>query len=149
MQKSPLILAAAAALWANAALAEPPQQPAGEAVSKDASIPFADFRGRIDDWRAEGRNAILIRSDTGQWYRAEFMSPCHGLPFSETVGFVLDGTRRVDKFGSIILRSAGGIKEECWFKSFVEIADPGKKAKAPAKQDDGKAGEGGHEHHSH
>jgi len=99
--------------------------------AKDAVIHFADFRGRIDDWREEGRDAILIKSDTGQWYRAEFMSPCHGLPFTETIGFALDGARQVDKFSSIILRGAGGLKEECWFKSFVEIPAPGKKSDKP------------------
>jgi len=99
-----------------------------------ASIPFADLRGQIRDWRNEGRNAILIEGNSGQWYRAEFMSPCHGLPFSETIGFVLDGTRQVDKFGSIIVRSAGGMTEECWFKSFEKIPDPSKKAKKD-KQD--------------
>lgn len=94
-----------------------------------ASIPFADLRGQIRDWRDEGRTAILIEGNSGQWYRAEFMSPCHGLPFTETIGFVLDGTNQVDKFGSIIVRSAGGMTEECWFKSFEKIPDPDKKTK--------------------
>lgn len=101
--------------------------------SNAASIPFADLRGQIRDWRNEGRNAILIEGNSGQWYRAEFMSPCNGLPFSDTIGFVLDGTNRVDKFGSIIVRSAGGMREECWFKSFEKIPDPDKKNKKDKK----------------
>ena len=98
-----------------------------------ASIPFADLRGQIRDWRDDGRDAILIEGNSGQWYRAEFMSSCNGLPFSETIGFVMDGTRKVDKFGSIIVRSAGGMTEECWFKSFEKIPDPDKKDKKDKK----------------
>lgn len=92
-----------------------------------ASIPFADLRGQIRDWRDQGRDAILVEGAGGQWYRAEFMSPCNGLPFSETIGFVLDGTNQVDKFGSIVVRQAGGRTEECWFKSFEAIPDPDEK----------------------
>lgn len=102
----------------------------GEDTAKEAaSIPFADFRGQIRNWRDEGRDAILIESGTGQWYRAEFMSPCHGLPFADTIGFPLDATGKVDKFSSVLVRQAGGMLEECWFKSFVEIPDPDKTKK--------------------
>jgi len=91
----------------------------------NASIPFAGYSGRIRDWRAEGRYSILIQADSGQWYRAEFMSPCHNLPFTETIGFVLDARREIDKFGSIVVRGAGGLVEECWFKSFEKLPGPG------------------------
>lgn len=89
-----------------------------------ASIPFANYRGRIRDWRDLGREAMLLQTDTGNWYRATFMGSCHNLPFAETIGFVLDGTRQIDKFSSIVVRGAGGMVEECWFKSFEEVPAP-------------------------
>lgn len=139
--KNVLIALSAALLLSTAAQAQAGKSTA-EPAKKDASIPFADFHGQIDDWRDEGRGAILIKSNSGQWYRAEFMSLCHSLPFTETIAFPLDGTRKVDKFNSIILRGAGGLREECWFKSFVEVPDPGNKkgdkaAPAPGNEHDG------------
>jgi hypothetical protein len=144
--KSTLIALSAVLLLSGSAYAQADQGNT-EPAKKDAAIPFADFRGQIDDWREEGRNAILIKSSTGQWYRAEFMSPCHGLPFTETIGFPLDGTRRVDKFSSIILRGSGGLKEECYFKSFVEIPDPGKTKNKTKDKDKEAAPADGHQGH--
>jgi len=89
-----------------------------------ASIPFANFSGRIRDWRDLGREAMLIETDSGKWYRAQFMASCHNLPFAETIGFVLDGTYQIDKFSSIVVRGAGGMVEECWFKSFESVPAP-------------------------
>lgn len=106
---------------------KPEKETVADASTDTAAIPFADLRGQIRNWRDQGRDAILVEGGGGQWYRAEFMSPCHGLPFSETIGFVLDGTHRVDKFGSIIVRGPGGRTEECWFKSFEAIPDPDEK----------------------
>ncbi len=101
-----------------------------EAATKArASIPFADLHGRIRDWRNQGRDAILIEADNGQWYRADFMSPCHGLPFTETIGVVVDATATVDKFSSIVVRDGSGLTERCWFKSFKAIPDPDRKMK--------------------
>ena len=118
-------------LLGTSAMADAPAQndKKDEPVAHDsrASIPFADLRGQIRNWRAQGRDALLVQGAGGQWYRAEFMSPCTGLPFSEPIGFVLDGTRRVDRFGSIIVRSAGSMTEECRFKSFQAIPDPDEK----------------------
>lgn len=126
-------LAGAGALAAvvSVAIADDSGSTSKEDTVSRASIPFADLRGQIRDWRDDGRDAILIESNSGQWYRAEFMSPCNNLPFAETVGFVLDGTRKVDKFGSILVRGAGNLNEECWFKSFKEIDDPDQKKDDP------------------
>ncbi|RMF07817.1 MAG: hypothetical protein D6763_11480 [Alphaproteobacteria bacterium] len=129
-----LCLLASAVLAGSVAFAGSPEPDTESPAGKAPAIPFADFRGQVRDWRSEGRNAILIESNTGQWYRAEFMSACHGLPFADTIGFVLDARSRVDRFGSIIVRGSGGIVDECWFKSFAEIPDPDK-AGTKAKQD--------------
>lgn len=88
--------------------------PTGRAV-----IDFAQFRGRIKDWRAVGNDALLIEDSSGNWYRAEFMSPCHGLPFAEAIGFVTDATNQIDRFSSIMVRH-----ERCWFRSFQRVEEP-------------------------
>lgn len=89
-----------------------------------AVINFANFRGQINDWRAEGTKAIMIQSLDRKWYRAEFMAPCFGLPFTQTIGFVTDGLNQIDRFSSIVIRG----HERCWFKSFEEVQAPAKKS---------------------
>lgn len=98
--------------------------PKGRAV-----INFANMHGSIQDWRADGTKAILIQDIGKKWYRAEFMGPCNGLPFAEQVGFITDGTNRIDQFSSILVRG-----ERCWFKSFAETTAPAAKAKADEKK---------------
>lgn len=87
-------------------------------AARAASIPFADL-GNIEDWRAEGHDAMLIESQSGQWYRATFYAPCYELPFAETVGFVTEPGGSLSKFSSIV---AGG--QRCWFKTFEKTAPP-------------------------
>lgn len=93
-------------------------QPAPQVLAKDAEIPFANHGG-IYDWRAEGRDAILIESIDHHFYRATFMAPCEDLPFVERVGFVTDARDTLDKFESIVVRH-----QECVFASFTEIPKP-------------------------
>jgi len=85
-----------------------------------AEIPFANHGG-IYDWKADGDNAILIKSLSGKYYRATFMSRCIGLPFAQTIGFVTTGTDTLDKFGSVQLHH-----ENCQFQSFEAIPKPDK-----------------------
>ncbi|NBC22186.1 MAG: hypothetical protein GVY21_01785 [Gammaproteobacteria bacterium] len=87
-------------------------------AARATSIPFADL-GNIEDWRAEGHDAMLIESQRGQWYRATFYAPCYELPFAETVGFVTEPGGSLSKFSSIV---AGG--QRCWFKTFEKTAPP-------------------------
>ncbi len=88
-----------------------------ESPEKHASIEFVSLGG-IDNWRAEGDQAMLIKGLNGNWYRAEFFAPCSGLQFRDRVAFVTDGTDRLDRFSSILVRG-----ERCWFRSFEKI-DP-------------------------
>jgi hypothetical protein len=88
-----------------------------DAEKSHASIEFVSLGG-IDDWRAEGNRAMLIKGLNGGWYRAEFFAPCAGLQFRNRVAFVTDGTDRLDRFSSILVDG-----ERCWFRSFDKI-DP-------------------------
>jgi len=91
----------------------------GKAPEGRAFIPFADMRGSIDNWEGDGRDGIWVQGHNDQWYYAEFMAPCTSLPFAVTVGFVTDGTNRIDKFSSILVDD-----ERCWFKSFEKSGGP-------------------------
>jgi hypothetical protein len=95
-----------------------------EPGSRRASIDFVSLGG-IDDWRAEGNDAMLIKALNGNWYRAQFSMPCMGIKFREQVAFVTDGTDRVDRFSSVIVNG-----ERCWFRSFEKV-DPA----APPEKD--------------
>src|SRR5579862_3110017 len=97
---------------ATALAADAPPPPNGE-------IAFANHGG-IWDWRADGHDAILVKSRSGQYYRATFMSPCFSLPFAEQVGFVTDSREVLDKFQSIDVGH-----ERCQFQTFTEIPKPG------------------------
>jgi hypothetical protein len=85
-----------------------------------SEIPFANHGG-IWDWRADGPDAILIKSRSGHYYRATLMSPCFSLPFAQTVGFVTDPRDVLDRFSSIDVHG-----QNCAFTSFAEIPKPEK-----------------------
>jgi hypothetical protein len=70
---------------------------------KEVSIPFANFGG-IDDWRADGRQALYIKGRrNNDWYYAKLLSSCQGLPFAEAVGFKGNPPSTFDKFSTIIV----------------------------------------------
>jgi len=85
-----------------------------------AQIPFVSYGG-VDDWRAEGTGAILIKARMGRYYRATFMAPCIDLPTAEHIGFETGALDTLDKFDSIVVRG-----RECSFRSFEEIPKPAK-----------------------
>lgn len=89
------------------------------APSERAVIHFADMRGSIRDWEADGDRAILIQAANGDWYRAEFFAPCVGLRFSQAVGFVTNSLGNLDEASSILVDG-----ERCWFRSFERTTDP-------------------------
>lgn len=98
-----------------------PANAAGE--GKRASIPFADL-GNIDDWRAHDARTLYVESVTGQWYKATFFSPCHSVPFAETIAFVTEPDGSLDKFSSILVNG-----EQCHFRTFEPVDGPPKKDK--------------------
>ncbi|MDX1581387.1 MAG: DUF6491 family protein [Alphaproteobacteria bacterium] len=98
-----------------------PAEAAGE--GKSASIPFADL-GNIDDWRAWNSRTLYVEAATGQWYKATFFSPCHSVPFAETIAFVTEPDGSLDKFSSILVDG-----EQCRFRTFEKIDGPPKRDK--------------------
>lgn len=110
-----IVLIAAALSAAPALGASPTDKP----KTADASIPFANFGG-INDWRADGDNAIYIQGRSRKdWYRATLFGPCIGLPFAEKVGFVSEPSGSFDKFSSIVVRG-----QECQVQTLVKLDGP-------------------------
>lgn len=89
----------------------------------EVSIPFADHGG-IRDWRAVGRDALLVEGTGGKWYRVELMSGCFDLPFADRVGFRSNAAGDFDRFSAIFVRG-----QRCTVKSVTESAPPPRPAK--------------------
>ncbi len=104
-------------------------QAAGESRGPEVSIPFAD-RGGILDWRAIGRDTLLVQGTGNRWYRVELFGPCFELPFVERVGFNANPTGDFDRFSAVIVRG-----QRCAVKSVTASAPPpppARKSKADA-----------------
>ncbi len=112
------IMSAAVLLSTSAAIT-------GASAGPNPGIDFANMHGTIRDWKNDGNKALLIQGPGKQWYRAEFTNSCHALPFAEQIGFVTDGTNRIDRFSSIVVKG-----ERCWFKSFAAVDAPTPKPKS-------------------
>ncbi|ARR52881.1 hypothetical protein HY78_05180 [Rhizorhabdus wittichii DC-6] len=115
--KKPLILALAGALLTGAAMAD-----AAAKGPPEASIPFANH-GSIDNWQADGRDALYVQGPGRQWYHARLMAPCQDLPFANAIGFETRGTSDFDRFSTIVVRG-----QRCPVQSVVKSGAPPKKA---------------------
>ena len=58
---------------------------ANRALGVEARIPFADTNG-IRNYSADGNRALFIEDVHGDWFHAEIMGPCTGLPFAVRIG---------------------------------------------------------------
>jgi len=101
----------ALAAWAPGSAARADEEKPSRAV-----IHFADLGG-IENWRADGPDAILIEGRNKGWYRATFFGSCIGLQFAETIGFVTDSGGDLDRFSSLLVDG-----ERCWFRTFEKLA---------------------------
>jgi hypothetical protein len=101
---------AAAALVAGMASSAPAH---AEFKEIEQSVPFVS-KGSIRNWQAVDRDTLYVEDIHGRWYRAELMTNCFDLPFTETIGFDAGGTDRFDKFSAIVVRG-----QRCQLKNFV------------------------------
>lgn len=93
-------------------------------------IPFANSGG-IQDWRAVGEKAILLKARNNQWYRATFNRRCFNLNDSLTrsIGFKAGPTGSFDKHSEIIVdgQTCHVNKLETWLDpDEIENTDNGK-----------------------
>lgn len=91
-------------------------------AAAEASIPFVNS-DTIRDWRADGSQALYVQDVHGQWYHAELMGPCSGLPYAERIGIATRGPDTLDKFGSVIVSG-----QRCAIRSLVKSDGPPRKA---------------------
>lgn len=73
---------------------------------------------RIRDWSAPSNDVLIVESIDGTRYRAQFMGPCTGLRFANTIGFITRGTNELDRFAGIVLPDG----TRCQFSSFQRAA---------------------------
>lgn len=92
----------------------------GEQTSRPAVLYFADLHG-IRTWRAaDDGKTLLIEGRNDQWYKATFYSPCIGLRYTATLGFITDRSGNLDRFGAVIADD----DLPCRFKTFERTEAP-------------------------
>ncbi|KKC26312.1 DUF6491 family protein [Sphingomonas sp. SRS2] len=112
------VLLSSAAVAADTAPAKEPRQ---------ARIPFANS-GSIDNWQADGRQALYIQGPGRQWYHARLAGYCPDLDFATAIGFETRGIGDFDSFSTIIVRG-----HRCPLTSLVKSGPPPSKIKKPKK----------------
>jgi hypothetical protein len=112
MRHTALAAAALAAGLSSLAVA----QPAGH--EPEARIAFVNHGG-IRNFRAAGRETVYLQDRGRQWYRAELMGPCPGLPWALALGVETRGTSSLDRFGALIIEG-----QRCQLHSLVRVDAP-------------------------
>ena len=73
----------------------------------EGSIPFAS-NGGIYDFHVEDDQGLWVQARGGKWYYGKFFTPCIGIQFAITLGFVPGGgTGSFDRWGSIVSHDTG------------------------------------------
>ena len=108
------------ALLAAASLAAPAAAKAPRTADRaeEATIPFVQFRG-IRDFRAEGRDVLYLQDRSRNWYRAEVMGPCLGLPWARTIGVDTRGSSSFDRFSILLVEG-----DRCGIASLTRSSGP-------------------------
>ncbi len=93
--------------------------PAGLAAdSPDPQIEIKSYR--IDDWRLEPGNVLVIKTSDGRSYRASLVQTCVGLAHTDRIAFLTRGARNVDKFAGIMLPDGN----RCYFRTLEPVTAP-------------------------
>ena len=122
----PTLAALAAALLCAPLAAAPPgaEAPRTEAPrAQEARIPFANFRGGVRSFHADDVDVVYLQDRSRNWYRAELIGSCFGLPWARAVGIDTGGSSVFDRFGSLIVEG-----ERCKLQSLTRSAKPERRA---------------------
>ena len=95
--KTPLLLLAALACVPAFAA------PAGDARSREVSIPFVNHPRAIRSFRAPSDDLLYLQDRQGRWYRAEIGGPCFGLSWANAIGYDTRGSLSLGRGGSILV----------------------------------------------
>ncbi|MFN3944208.1 MAG: DUF6491 family protein [Allosphingosinicella sp.] len=111
------LLTLGAALVAAGGISAAGAAPARDAP-REARIPFVNHGG-IRDFVPAGRDVVYLQDRSRQWYRAELMGPCLGLPFARAIGVETWGASSFDRFGMLIVEG-----QRCPVQSLVRTERP-------------------------
>jgi hypothetical protein len=128
---NPIPFALAAALLAAPLAAAPPHEEAsgGEVRpeeaprAEEARIPFANFRGGVRSFHADEVDVVYLQDRRRNWYRAELIGSCFGLPYARAVGVDTRGSSVFDRFSSLIVEG-----ERCQLQSLTRSGRPERRA---------------------
>ncbi|MGE4064380.1 MAG: DUF6491 family protein [Rhodospirillaceae bacterium] len=67
-----------------------------------ARIHFANL-GNIRDFHAINDDTVFLQTRNRQWYRADLIGPCFGLPYANVIGVDSRPMGTLDRFGTIIV----------------------------------------------
>ncbi len=84
----------------------------------EASIAFPNYAA-IRNFEADGDKGIWIEDQNRRWYYGAFLGTCHGLNFSQAIGFDTRGTSRFDRYSRILVEG-----DRCAFDNFVTAQKP-------------------------
>lgn len=85
---------------------------------------ISGFADGIRSWQSDGRNALLIKSRQGKWYRATLMRGCDAR-FPIAIGFVPGPGGDFDKFSSVLVDG-----QRCPLRTFERVGPPVHAARA-------------------
>lgn len=73
----------------------------------EGSIPFANTGG-IYDFHVENDDGLWVQARGGQWYYGKFFTPCIGIQFAITLGFMPGrGNGTFDRWSSVVTHGSG------------------------------------------
>lgn len=72
------------------------------ATALQARIPFVGH-GNIRDFHAVNDDTVFLQARNRQWYRADLIGPCFGLPYVSVIGVDARPIGTLDRFGTIIV----------------------------------------------
>jgi hypothetical protein len=126
MKSNAWMAATATALFIGAGLTSGVQAATN---APEVTIPFANRDG-IRNWNVLDDHGIWIQGNGNKWYYASFASPCTGLRFETTVGFVPGPDGALDRWSALETHSTG----RCRFKSLTASDTPPPASGKPAAE---------------
>lgn len=92
---------------------------------KPISVPKTYGPSNLWDWFVLDNRHMVVQLDNGDKYLATFMSPCHGLRFTDTVAFETSGPFELDRWTTIHLPDG----ESCYVKDLTHYKEAQKSSK--------------------
>jgi hypothetical protein len=117
MHRLTRIAAAAAAIFAGAAGAAPPE------TGAETAIPFISSLSSIE-WKAAGSYAAYIRGGRGEWYLVRTSNRCTRLRAATAIGFETSALNQLDRHGALLVQG-----QRCPVASVTRSGPPPKKAR--------------------